>query len=86
VGFEAGATPRANRQSPSARQADPALAEHWTFADFADGRGAGSDGLNFSFAGRLVGTLGYRFMEIDYGDERLDIDIDGPILGLTYNF
>jgi hypothetical protein len=43
VGFEAGATPRANRQSPSARHAGPALAEHWTFANFAEGLGAGSD-------------------------------------------
>jgi hypothetical protein len=95
VGFEAGATPRASRQSPGARQAGPPLAEHWSFADFADGLGAGSDpayqvygGLNFAFAGRLVGTLGYRYMEIDYGDERLDVDvdIDGPVLGLTYNF
>jgi len=44
--------------------------------------------LNYSFTDRWVGRLGYRYMSIDYQepDLGLDIDLHGPLLGVTYRF
>lgn len=44
--------------------------------------------LDYSFTDRLVGRLGYRYMSIDYDDSglRLDLDLSGPLVGLTWTF
>jgi opacity protein-like surface antigen len=73
------------------------FAERWSLSGLGDigGFSAGSDlnyqvygGLSYAFSEKLLATIGYRYMKIDYDDERLDIDVDieGPVIGLTYNF
>jgi opacity protein-like surface antigen len=44
--------------------------------------------LDFAFTEKVSGRLGYRYMSIDYQGSDLDLDIDlfGPLLGVTYAF
>lgn len=73
------------------------LGERWSLSGLGDigGFDVGSDltyqvygGLNYAFSGKFLATIGYRYMKIDYDDEELDIDVDiqGPVIGLTYIF
>ena len=74
------------------------LSERWTLSGFADvgGFDGSSDlswevygGANYAFAERWAGTIGYRYMSILYeATERatLDIEVQGPVLGITYKF
>jgi opacity protein-like surface antigen len=73
------------------------LSERFSMSGRADvgGCGVGSEltwqvygGLNYAFADRIQGTLGYRYMSIDYEANRLtlDIDLQGPLVGLTFSF
>jgi opacity protein-like surface antigen len=59
------------------------------------GIGSGSDltwqvqaTLDYSFSERFVGRLGYRYMSIDYDDSdlKLDLDLSGPLVGVTWTF
>lgn len=45
-------------------------------------------GVNYAFTEDWYGTLGYRYMAIDYEADRLTLDIDlhGPLIGVTYQF
>ena len=45
-------------------------------------------GVNYAFTDAWYGTLGYRYMSIDYEADRLTLDIDlhGPLIGVTYQF
>jgi opacity protein-like surface antigen len=74
-----------------------AFGERWSVSGFADvgGFDGSSDlswevygGANYAFAERWAATLGYRYMSILYEAERatLDIDVQGPLLGITYKF
>ena len=73
------------------------LSERWTVSGFADvgGFDGSSDlswelygGANYAFSERWAGTIGYRYMSILYEANKatLDIDIQGPLLGITYRF
>jgi len=74
------------------------LSERWTLSGFADigGFDGSSDlswevygGANYAFAERWAATIGYRYMSILYeASERatLDIEVQGPVLGITYKF
>jgi opacity protein-like surface antigen len=74
------------------------LSEKWSLSGFADvgGFDAGSDlswefygGANYAFAEHWAATIGYRYMSIEYeASDRatLDIDVQGPLIGITYNF
>lgn len=74
------------------------LTERWSVSGFADvgGFDAGSDlswelygGANYAFAERWAGTIGYRYISIEKTvTDRLslDIDIQGPLVGITYKF
>jgi hypothetical protein len=75
------------------------LGERFGVTGLADvggfGLGSGSDltwqvqaTLDYSFSERFVGRLGYRYMSIDYdsSDLKLDIDLSGPLVGLTWAF
>lgn len=44
--------------------------------------------LDYSFTERFVGRLGYRYMSIDYDDSglKLDIDLSGPLVGVSWTF
>jgi opacity protein-like surface antigen len=44
--------------------------------------------LDYSFTERLIGRLGYRYVSIDYDDSglKLDLDLSGPLVGLTWTF
>jgi opacity protein-like surface antigen len=45
--------------------------------------------LDYAFTDRFIGRLGYRYMSIDYDvgpDLRLDMDVYGPLLGVTWTF
>jgi opacity protein-like surface antigen len=44
--------------------------------------------LDYSFTERFVGRVGYRYMSIDYEDTdlKLDIDLSGPLIGVTWAF
>lgn len=44
--------------------------------------------FDYGFTERLIGRLGYRYMSIDRdsSDLKLDIDLSGPFLGLTWTF
>jgi hypothetical protein len=44
--------------------------------------------LDYSFTERLVGRVGYRYMSIDRDDTdlKLDINLSGPLIGLTWAF
>jgi opacity protein-like surface antigen len=81
VGFR-GAYPLGDRFSVSGR------------ADIG-GFGVGSEltwqaygGVNWLFADSWAATLGYRYMSIDYEADRLTLDIalQGPLIGVTYEF
>ena len=75
-----------------------ALSERWTLSGFTDvgGFDGSSDlswevygGANYAFAERWAGAIGYRYMSILYeASERatLDIEVQGPVLGITYKF
>ncbi len=74
------------------------LSERWTVSGFADvgGFDGSSDlswelygGANYAFTDSWAGTIGYRYLSILYeaGDRaKLDLDIQGPVLGITYKF
>ncbi len=74
------------------------LTERWSVSGFADvgGFDARDDlsweiygGMNYAFSDAWAGTIGYRYMSILYqATDRasLDIDIQGPVLGVTYKF
>ena len=74
------------------------LSERWSIAGFADvgGFDAGSDlswevygGANYAFAERWAGAIGYRYISIEKSvtdRATLDIDIQGPLFGITYKF
>ena len=74
------------------------LGERWTLSGFADigGFDESSDlswevyaGASYAFSERWAGTIGYRYMSILYeATERatLDIEVQGPVLGITYKF
>lgn len=44
--------------------------------------------LDYAFTERIIGRLGYRYMSIDYSDSDLamDVNIYGPLIGLTWTF
>lgn len=79
------------------RAATP-LSERWSVSGRADvgGFDGSSDlswqvygGANYAFTDAWSATLGYRYMSILYraGDRaKLDIDLQGPLLGVTYRF
>lgn len=78
------------------RAATP-LIDRFSVSGFADigGFEANSDlswevygGVNYDLTEKFAATLGYRYMSIEYEANRatLDIDIQGPVLGLTYRF
>lgn len=74
------------------------LGERWTLNGFADVGGFdGNDdlswevygGANYAFTDAWVGTIGYRYMSILYqatDRAKLDIDLQGPVFGITYKF
>ena len=45
-------------------------------------------GVTYAFSERWVGEAGYRFLAIDYQAKRVDLDVDihGPVIGLTMRF
>jgi opacity protein-like surface antigen len=71
---------------------------HWSVAGFADvgGFDASSDlswelygGANYDFTDHWQGTLGYRYLSVLYQASdlaKLDLDIQGPLFGITYKF
>lgn len=74
------------------------LGERWSLSGFADvgGFGSGSDmswqvygGANYAFNDNWGATLGYRYVSIEKSVNSratLDIDLQGPLLGITYRF
>jgi opacity protein-like surface antigen len=72
--------------------------DRWSVYGFGDIGGFGLSGMsnltwqayagvNYAFTENITGNLGYRYMSIDYDDEiKLDMNISGPVLGLTYRF
>lgn len=73
------------------------LGDRFSVSGRADigGFGVGSEltwqaygGVNYAFSDSWLGTLGYRYMSIDYDDDRLTLDIalQGPLIGITYEF
>lgn len=44
--------------------------------------------VNYAFTDRVIGRLGYRYMSIDRdsSDLTMDIDISGPVIGVTWTF
>jgi opacity protein-like surface antigen len=44
--------------------------------------------LDYAFTERVIGRLGYRYMSIDYenADLTMDVDIFGPLIGVTWTF
>jgi len=73
------------------------LGDRFSVSGRADvgGFGVGSEltwqaygGVNYAFSDAWIGTLGYRYMSIDYEAERLtlDIDLQGPLIGVSYQF
>lgn len=73
------------------------LGERWSVSGFADvgGFDARSDlswqvygGANYGFTDRWFGTIGYRYISITKAQERatLDINVYGPLVGITYRF
>ena len=75
-----------------------ALTDHWSLRGFADvgGFDGSSDlswqiygGANYAFNEHWGATLGYRYLSVLYqATDRatLDIDIQGPLVGVTYRF
>jgi opacity protein-like surface antigen len=74
------------------------LSERWSISGFADvgGFDSGSDlswevygGANYAFTERWAGIIGYRYVSIEKevtDRAALDIDIQGPLFGITYKF
>jgi opacity protein-like surface antigen len=74
------------------------LGGRWTVSGFADvgGFDGSSDlswevygGANYAFSQHWAGTIGYRYMSILYEASdraKLDIDVQGPVFGVTYKF
>ncbi len=72
------------------------FAERWSLYGFGDvgGFDVGSNltwqaysGVNYEFNDAFAGNLGFRFMSIDYEDDvTIDIELYGPVFGLTYRF
>jgi opacity protein-like surface antigen len=74
------------------------LSERWSLTGFADvgGFDSGSDltwqvygGANYDFSENWFATIGYRYVSIEKEvTERatLDIDMQGPLLGISYRF
>ena len=74
------------------------LTERWSVAGFADvgGFDASDDlswevygGMNYAFTDAWAGTIGYRYMSILYqatDRAKLDLDLQGPLFGITYKF
>ena len=70
--------------------------ERWSIYGFGDvgGFDVGSNltwqaysGVNYAFSDRFAGNLGVRFMSIDYEDDvKIDVDLYGPVFGVTYRF
>ena len=79
-------------------RAGTALGERWSVSGFADVGGfeSGSDmswqvfgGANYAFSDNWVGTIGYRYVSIEKSVTSrvtLDIDLQGPLFGITYRF
>ena len=79
------------------RAATP-LSERWTVEGFADVGGFDSStdlswqvygGLNYAFTDRWSAAIGYRYLSILYqatDRAKLDIDLQGPLVGVTYRF
>jgi opacity protein-like surface antigen len=44
--------------------------------------------VDYAFTDRLIGRLGYRYLSIDRdsGDLSLDVDVFGPLIGVTWTF
>lgn len=44
--------------------------------------------LDYAFTDRIIGRLGYRYMSIDYSDSDLELDVEmfGPLAGVTWTF
>jgi opacity protein-like surface antigen len=74
------------------------LTERWSVSGFADVGGFdGRDdlswelygGANYAITGAWSATLGYRYMSVLYqatDRAKLDVDIQGPVVGITYAF
>lgn len=73
------------------------LGDHVSISGRADvgGFGVGSElswqaygGINYRFAERWAGTVGYRYLSIDYESDELTLDIalQGPLIGISYRF
>lgn len=72
------------------------LGERWSLYGFGDvgGFDAGSNltwqaysGVNYAFNDAFAGNLGFRYMSIDYEDDvTIDVDLYGPVFGVTYRF
>ena len=74
------------------------LGQRWSLAGFADvgGFDGSSDlswelygGANYDFTDRWQGTVGYRYLSVLYQASNratLDLDVQGPLFGITYKF
>lgn len=73
------------------------ITEKLSAGGFADigGFGAGSKftwevfaGLDYAFTDRIGGTAGFRYLSIDHEEDgtELNLDIYGPVLGITFSF
>jgi hypothetical protein len=72
------------------------FAERWSLYGFGDvgGFDVGSNltwqaysGVNYAFSDAFAGNLGLRYMSIDYEDDvTIDVELYGPVFGLTYRF
>lgn len=75
------------------------LSERFSVTGFADagGFGIGSSSdltwqvqgtVDYAFTDRVIGRLGYRYMSIDYDNSDLTMDVDmyGPLIGVTWTF
>ncbi|MER2508522.1 MAG: hypothetical protein ABTQ27_07145 [Amaricoccus sp.] len=74
------------------------LSEKWSLSGFADVGGFDADtdmswelfgAANYAFADRWAGVLGYRYMSILYEASdraKLDLAVQGPVIGVTYKF
>ena len=74
------------------------LSERWSLAGFADVGGFDGfldlswelyGGANYDFTDRWQGTIGYRYLSVLYeasSRATLDLDIQGPLFGITYKF
>jgi hypothetical protein len=74
-----------------------AVAPRWSTLVYADtgGFGVGSDATwqvlalaNYQARNNLFLSMGYRHLSVDYREHgrRLDVDLSGPMLGLTFLF